>query len=194
MFQCYNCQRVGHSSANCNLGYRCVKCTGDHEPGNCPRKAGSNEINEPPSCVNWNEQHPANFRGCPYLKLAQRVNNNNKATRRNSAMATSALTRGQSYTSVTATTSAPQPQRPTQPAMIAASSHLQQQIRHDHTTAASATSDIKILLTQFRNDIITTLNHQNKTMIDLNNQTNAKISENSAKIDFIFKSLQFKWE
>ena len=37
VFQCRNCQRVGHSSNNCKLEYRCVKCLDQHEPGKCSR-------------------------------------------------------------------------------------------------------------------------------------------------------------
>lgn len=35
IFQCKKCQRLGHSSSNCNMQYRCVKCAQSHEPGKC---------------------------------------------------------------------------------------------------------------------------------------------------------------
>lgn len=35
LFQCTNCQRIGHASVNCSLGYRCVKCNENHKPGDC---------------------------------------------------------------------------------------------------------------------------------------------------------------
>lgn len=34
--QCKNCQRYGHVSVNCSMNYRCVKCTAEHKPGECP--------------------------------------------------------------------------------------------------------------------------------------------------------------
>lgn len=75
---------MGHSSANCNLGYRCVKCAGTHEPGNCPHNTASNKDTSTSTYVNCNSNHPANYRGCKYLKLAQITSSNNKkqATRR----------------------------------------------------------------------------------------------------------------
>ena len=33
--QCTNCQRLGHFSSNCFLGYRSVKCNANHDPGKC---------------------------------------------------------------------------------------------------------------------------------------------------------------
>lgn len=72
VFQCHNCQRVGHSSANCHLGFRCVKCNLPHKPGECLR---TKEENTPPFCINCNKTgHPANYRGCDYLKFAHTTN------------------------------------------------------------------------------------------------------------------------
>ena len=50
IFQCKNCQRVGHSSANCSLGYRCVKCLDNYEPGKCMIIKNNNESHA--ACVN----------------------------------------------------------------------------------------------------------------------------------------------
>lgn len=66
--QCKNCQSYGHSAANCNHVFRCVKCTETHKPGQCPRTLNP-ELAEktPPTCVNCKEHHTANFRKCPFL-------------------------------------------------------------------------------------------------------------------------------
>ncbi|OXU29718.1 hypothetical protein TSAR_011126 [Trichomalopsis sarcophagae] len=82
VFQCKNCQRVGHSSANCALGYRCVKCLDKHEPGKCSRVKDDDNL-QSAGCVNCGTLgHPANYRGCPFLKFAQEtVNNSRQAAR-----------------------------------------------------------------------------------------------------------------
>lgn len=69
VFQCKNCQRVGHGSINCHLTYRCVKCAETHGPGNC--KIPANSAKELLKCANCNTTgHVASFRGCPYLLRA----------------------------------------------------------------------------------------------------------------------------
>lgn len=63
--QCFKCQHFGHSSKNCNRPYRCVKCTENHKPGECPLPEKRQHDQElPPTCVNCGEHHTANFRGC----------------------------------------------------------------------------------------------------------------------------------
>lgn len=63
--QCFNCQHFGHSSKNCNRPYRCVKCTDNHKPGECPLPEKREHHKELlPTCVNCGENHAANFRGC----------------------------------------------------------------------------------------------------------------------------------
>lgn len=64
--QCTRCQRKGHTKNYCNLAYRCVKCTEDppHATKDCKKKDRVN----PAKCINCNGEHPANYRGCPYLK------------------------------------------------------------------------------------------------------------------------------
>lgn len=65
--QCFNCQRYGHSSVNCNHPPRCVKCGEGHDAAQCKGR----EI-EQPSCCNCSGPHTANYRGCPHhLKLIQ---------------------------------------------------------------------------------------------------------------------------
>lgn len=55
-----------------NHAYRCVKCTGVHEPKKCPRQSNE-DLNVPIACVNCKENgHPANYRGCnTYRKFEQ---------------------------------------------------------------------------------------------------------------------------
>ncbi|XP_072935014.1 uncharacterized protein [Epargyreus clarus] len=58
--QCYRCQSFGHSSKNCNLNARCVKCMEAHLTHECQKK----NHNEPAQCCNCGEKHPANYRLC----------------------------------------------------------------------------------------------------------------------------------
>lgn len=66
--QCFRCQAFGHSSKNCNMPARCVKCVEFHEVGKCNKT----DRKEPAHCVNCKEDHPANYRQCvarlEYLK------------------------------------------------------------------------------------------------------------------------------
>ncbi|KAG6465819.1 hypothetical protein O3G_MSEX015414 [Manduca sexta] len=65
--QCHNCQKYGHSSRNCRLPARCVKCLGEHGTVDCPRPKDRTLCTEPPSCTNCrNSGHPANYRGCSH--------------------------------------------------------------------------------------------------------------------------------
>lgn len=73
--QCYRCQKFGHASRNCNLPVRCVKCPGNHETKDCPKKDRSALA----TCCNCNEDHPANYSKCSerlkYIAtLKQRLN------------------------------------------------------------------------------------------------------------------------
>ena len=59
--QCYRCQKWGHTSANCGLPPRCVKCSSTHDQGDCPKVTSESVV----SCCNCGGNHSANFRGCP---------------------------------------------------------------------------------------------------------------------------------
>lgn len=61
--QCKNCQRMGHMAKNCGLPYRCVKCTSQHLPGQCPKLK-----TDKPVCVNCSKYHTSNWRGCEVIK------------------------------------------------------------------------------------------------------------------------------
>jgi hypothetical protein len=66
--QCRNCQQFGHVASNCGMKYRCVKCKGNHGPGNCQRTL-ENIKDDKVFCVNClKEGHPANYLGCPKYK------------------------------------------------------------------------------------------------------------------------------
>lgn len=56
--QCRRCQRFNHSSSNCRLPYRCVKCVNNHLPGMCELDNTQNKAS--PKCVNCNGKHTAN--------------------------------------------------------------------------------------------------------------------------------------
>lgn len=58
--QCFRCQHFGHTSRNCNLPPRCVKCTELHPTKDCPKK----DRVVPARCCNCQEEHPANFFKC----------------------------------------------------------------------------------------------------------------------------------
>lgn len=81
--QCFNCQRFGHTSANCHMPYRCVKCGGSHGPGNCSIPDRQDNVEEnletdpitgrvvkriglPVRCVNCGvDGHAASSKQCP---------------------------------------------------------------------------------------------------------------------------------
>lgn len=70
--QCHRCQRLHHTTGQCNFDYRCVQCTSSHVYGNCPRATNHNL---PIGCINCHEaklnsrDHTANdLRNCNYFK------------------------------------------------------------------------------------------------------------------------------
>jgi hypothetical protein len=75
--QCFKCQRFGHTSSNCGMKFRCVKCREDHLPKECLRKRpAKGEPDEgKPACVNCGGEHPANSSTCEaYVKYSEVVN------------------------------------------------------------------------------------------------------------------------
>lgn len=78
--QCTRCQRRGHTKNYCHLKPRCVKCTNNppHHTKDCTKK----DTITPAKCVNCDGDHPANYRGCTYLKKSIRkpVNNADQTT------------------------------------------------------------------------------------------------------------------
>lgn len=64
--QCYRCQHWGHLSRNCNKTFVCIKCEGNHGPGECQFQSNDKTL---PYCSNCKERgHPSNYRGCPAYK------------------------------------------------------------------------------------------------------------------------------
>lgn len=57
--QCFRCLRYGHSQSRCTAPCKCVRCGGDHYGSQCERP-----LDEPATCANCGEAHPANYRGC----------------------------------------------------------------------------------------------------------------------------------
>lgn len=77
--QCYNCQGWGHSSANCNLAPKCVKCGQDHQTRTCTKSRDT-----PAVCANCGGDHSANYRNCPaYPKPKPHRNANTNRPSRN---------------------------------------------------------------------------------------------------------------
>ncbi|KFM56548.1 Nucleic-acid-binding protein from transposon X-element, partial [Stegodyphus mimosarum] len=58
--QCHNSPKWHHSSENCFLLPRCVKCAGQHKTSLCPKQG----FIENPLCVNCSNSRPASYRGC----------------------------------------------------------------------------------------------------------------------------------
>lgn len=194
VFQCFKCQRVGHSSANCGLGFRCVKCTDNHEEGKCPRKKETSDPESKPKCVNCNQDHAANYRGCAYLKLAQQMINNSKAERRT----TRPTTQHANHQRTTAAT------RTTVPTADQQSNTWASRRNYDAnfpqapwTTTQPApvhNDDIKLMLSGFQSEIANLISNQGNAMIEITNKIQNQVYENSAKIDYIFKSLKLQWQ
>jgi len=74
--QCGRCKRWGHSSANCGHTFRCIKCTENHEEGQCKRTSKDNNELSRVACVNCGGEHPANSLSCPTFQ--QYIKNINK--------------------------------------------------------------------------------------------------------------------
>ena len=57
---CYRCQQFNHSSENCSMPPKCLKCAQGHLTRDCTRPK-----TEKATCANCDGDHPANFRLCP---------------------------------------------------------------------------------------------------------------------------------
>lgn len=77
IIQCKRCQRLNHSASNCTLPYRCVKCTTNHKPGECPN--GNKQNKTKPKCVNCDGEHTANnATQCPMFKKELQIREEKK--------------------------------------------------------------------------------------------------------------------
>ena len=69
IYQCHNCQEIGHSALSCLNPYRCVKCDAKHNPGQCKLDKGVDKSKV--YCVNCKTHgHSANFKDYPFIKFA----------------------------------------------------------------------------------------------------------------------------
>ncbi|GFU36553.1 nucleic-acid-binding protein from transposon X-element [Trichonephila clavipes] len=70
--QCFNCNYFNHTSKNCKMTPRCLKCEGSHKTHDCPKTERLQTLR----CINCNEDgHLASSRQCPRfpkLKLKQK--------------------------------------------------------------------------------------------------------------------------
>jgi hypothetical protein len=58
--QCMHCQKYGHTKNYYRNNPRCVKCAAEHLTYDCRREVRDDNA----KCVNCNEKHSANYRGC----------------------------------------------------------------------------------------------------------------------------------
>ncbi|GIX98522.1 nucleic-acid-binding protein from transposon X-element [Caerostris darwini] len=73
--QCRRCQQFGHSSINCKLSMKWVKCAGQH----LTKDLSITNHTENPICANCNGSHPASYRGCPKFPKLNSTNNKQPA-------------------------------------------------------------------------------------------------------------------
>ncbi|GFV54434.1 nucleic-acid-binding protein from transposon X-element [Trichonephila clavipes] len=60
--QCFNCNYFNHTSKNCKMTPRCLKCEGNHKTHECPKTERLQTL----KCINCNETgHLASSRQCP---------------------------------------------------------------------------------------------------------------------------------
>lgn len=64
--QCRNCQAYGHSSNNCRLSPKCVRCSGPHKSKDCDivDKTTNKIPDDKRKCANCSENHTANYSKC----------------------------------------------------------------------------------------------------------------------------------
>lgn len=86
--QCRNCQKLGHSSVNCNLTSRCLLCSEAHMTDDCPKRIPRQQLKLNASattvdrsfvkCSNCGANHTANYQGCnarkEFIAAQQRLN------------------------------------------------------------------------------------------------------------------------
>lgn len=188
VFQCFNCQRVGHSSSNCNLGYRCIKCKEKHKPGECNRAKETND-RETLYCVNCNSTgHAANYRGCSYLQFAQTAVNANKALQKQTSINKSTTDNvipnpGSLYSTVLKD----QSNTPSLRFQRSNQVHVTQRTNTNQDNDVLSAGLLKSVLSEFKQDIITTISAQNTS---IQNQLN----NHNDKIEFILNKLNLKWQ
>lgn len=85
--QCKRCQRFNHSASSCHLPYRCVKCSNQHEPGQCPLDTSTNKTKL--KCANCGGEHTANdAKRCPAFTKAIQIRETKKKENTNKSPTT----------------------------------------------------------------------------------------------------------
>lgn len=86
--QCRNCQKLGHSSVNCNLAPKCLLCAEEHKTDDCMKRIPRQQLKEKAAtttidrtyvkCSNCGNNHTANYQGCnarkEFIAAQQRLN------------------------------------------------------------------------------------------------------------------------
>jgi hypothetical protein len=109
--QCMCCQKFGHMKNYCRNNPRCVKCAAHNLTTDCPRKVKDDNF----KCVNCNENHPANYRGCMVHKQTKNVPQIKGTTHSNRTNSYAQVVQGQTETPQTNVVH-PHPTKMTQPA------------------------------------------------------------------------------
>ena len=63
--QCYNCQRIGHTSQGCNSKTRCLICGQEHDKKDCTAQTSK--------CANCGKAHHANSPQCEFIQKATNI-------------------------------------------------------------------------------------------------------------------------
>lgn len=81
--QCHNCQRFTHTSGNCHMEHRCVKCGCDHDVGKCSLNESSDRTQL--YCILCKEHgHPASYGGCKaHMALKEKLRQRTLLAREN---------------------------------------------------------------------------------------------------------------
>lgn len=188
IFQCKNCQRLGHASKNCSLNYRCVKCAQSHEPGKCPITALDNRAAL--KCANCNQSgHPASYKGCQFIKFAMdqkklhsaNLNRNTINKVRNIA---SSVRKNISYAQATSGTQAESSSRHTMPAEKSTDHHYNSTTTgsEPHLGNYQQSSQPPRWIQDFKQEIASLFSNQLQTLA-------AQIATNTSKIEYILNTL-----
>uniref|UniRef100_A0ABD2WBG9 Gag-like protein n=1 Tax=Trichogramma kaykai TaxID=54128 RepID=A0ABD2WBG9_9HYME len=203
--QCRNCQRFEHIASNCNLEFRCVKCTQKHERGKC--LVGTSPEHKVQCVLCGKEGHPASYKGCEmHIKAQEKYKSQRTAT---------LLSKTKSHMSKL-NTSNPQAQlslndRPTF-AQVLSQASQQRHIKSTNTswqhsapnsmeTNSSLMQDIQSNVTKlvsrmesFSNDMASMKSELRSGFISELSAVNNKVDNNTRKIDVILDTLKIQWK
>ena len=70
--RCYNCQKYGHKSNNCNSKIKCPICSKNHSYEKCESRNNNNNERRA-VCPNCREGHPASYKGCRVYQEAKSI-------------------------------------------------------------------------------------------------------------------------